>query len=81
MCRAPSTKESLPDFLKWGRVTRHPLVFRGLTGSQRTPGCWGVTGILGKQIFFCHLMDSLSNIWVLYQLFGSNKTWARFGKF
>ena len=36
--RAPRTKETLPDFLKWSRVTRHPLVFRGLTGSQRTPG-------------------------------------------
>ena len=41
--RAPRTKETLPDFLKWSRVTRHPLVFRGLTGSQRTPGFWGVT--------------------------------------
>ena len=36
--RAPRTKETLPDFLKWRRVTRHSLVFRGLTGSQRTPG-------------------------------------------
>ena len=36
--RAPCTKETLPDFLKWFRVTRHPFVFRGLTGSQRTPG-------------------------------------------
>ena len=36
--RAPRTKEILPDCLKWRRVTRHPLVFRGLTGSQRTPG-------------------------------------------
>ena len=36
--RAPRTKETLPDFLKWHRTTRHPLVFRGLTGSQRTPG-------------------------------------------
>ena len=35
---APRTKETLPDFLKWLRVTRHPLVFRGLTSSQRTPG-------------------------------------------
>ena len=43
--RAPRTKETLPDFLKWCRVTRHPLVFRGLTGSQRTPGFWGVTEI------------------------------------
>ena len=36
--RAPRTKETLPDFHEWRRVTRHPLVFRGLTGSQRTPG-------------------------------------------
>ena len=43
--RAPRTKETLPDFLKWCRVTRRPLVFRGLTGSQRTPGDWGVTDI------------------------------------
>ena len=41
--RAPCTKETLPDFLKWHRVTRHPLAFYGLTGSQRTPGFWGVT--------------------------------------
>ena len=39
--RAPRTKETLPDFLKWRRVTRHPLVFRELTGSQRTPGFGG----------------------------------------
>ena len=36
--RAPRTKETLPDFLKWRRVTRPPLAFRGLTGCQRTPG-------------------------------------------
>ena len=36
--RAPRTKETLPDFLKWRRVPRHPLVIRGLMGSQRTPG-------------------------------------------
>ena len=41
--RAPRTKETLPDFLKWRRVTRPPLVFRGLMGSQRTLGFWGVT--------------------------------------
>ena len=41
--RAPRTKETLPYFLKWRRVTRPPLVFRGLTGSQRTPGFLGVT--------------------------------------
>ena len=36
--RAPRIKETLPDCLKWCQVTRYPLVFRGLTGSQRTPG-------------------------------------------
>ena len=36
--RAPRTKETLPDFHEWRRVTRHPLVFHELTGSQRTPG-------------------------------------------
>ena len=36
--RAPRTKETLPDFHEWRRITRHPLLFRGLTGSQRTPG-------------------------------------------
>ena len=43
--RTPRTKETLPNFLKWCRVTRPPLVFRRLTGSQRTPGFWGVTNI------------------------------------
>ena len=41
--RAPRTKETLPDFRKWCRVTRHPRVFHGLTGSQRTPRFYGVT--------------------------------------
>ena len=41
--RAPRTKETRPDFLKWCRVTRPLLVFRGLTSSQRTPGFWDVT--------------------------------------
>ena len=36
--KALHTKETLSDFLKRRRVTRHPLVFSGLTGSQRTPG-------------------------------------------
>ena len=42
--RAPRTKETLPDFREWCRVTRHPRVFRGLTGCQRTPRFWGITG-------------------------------------
>ena len=41
--RAPSTKETLLDFREWCRVTRHPRVFRRLTGCQRTPGKWDVT--------------------------------------
>ena len=36
--RAPRTNETLSDFLKWHRVTRHPLVFRRLADSQRTSG-------------------------------------------
>ena len=43
--RAPRTKETLPDFREKCRVTRHSRVFRGLTGSQRTPGFWGVTTV------------------------------------
>ena len=41
--RAPGTKETLPDFREKCQVTRHSRVFRGLTGSQRTPRVWGVT--------------------------------------
>ena len=40
--RAPRTKETLLDFREKCRVTRHSRVFCGLTGSQRTPGDWGV---------------------------------------
>ena len=36
--RAPRTKKTLPDFREKCRVLRHSRVFRGLTGSQRTPG-------------------------------------------
>ena len=38
--RAPRTRETLPDFHEWCWVVRHSRVFRGLTGSQRTPGTW-----------------------------------------
>ena len=31
------------DSMEWCRVTRHPQIFRGLTGCQRTPRIWGVT--------------------------------------
>ena len=50
--RAPRTNEALPDFREECRVTRHSRVFRGLTGSQRTPGFWGVTG------FRAHFMSN-----------------------
>ena len=53
--RAPRTKETLLDFLKWSRVTRHPLVFCELTGSQRTPGVWGVTYCIST-ITYLHLL-------------------------
>ena len=40
--RAPRTRETLPDFCELCQVARHSRVFRGLTGSQRTPQFWGV---------------------------------------
>ena len=43
--RVPRTKETLPDFREKWPVTRHSRVFCGLTGSQWTPGFWGVTSI------------------------------------
>ena len=48
MGRAPRTKETLPDFREKCRVTRHSRVFRGLTGSQRTPGFWGVADYVAR---------------------------------
>ena len=39
--RAPRTKETLPDFREKFRVIRLSRVFRGLTGSQQTPGVLG----------------------------------------
>ena len=59
--RAPHTKETLPDFLKWRRVTRHPLVFRGLTGSQRTLG-FGAS----------HLISFIFTTFISYDIFSLN---------
>ena len=39
--RAPRTKETLPDFREWCRVTQHSRVFRGLTGCQRDTSVLG----------------------------------------
>ena len=46
--RFPRTKGTLLDFREKYRVTRHSRVFRGLTGSQRTPRFWDVTDIVFK---------------------------------
>ena len=60
--RAPRTKETLPDFLKWRRVTRHPLVFRWLTGSQRTPRIRGVTFLIATCIFiWCIVVNKIKS--------------------
>ena len=67
--RAPRTKETLPDFLKWRRVTRHPLVFRGLTGSQRTPGFWGVTQLRPKHPYTNTDPGLKSSLWAIHALF------------
>ena len=48
--KAPRTKETLPDFREKYRVTRHSRVFRGLTGSQRTPG-FGASHCLSSSPF------------------------------
>ena len=48
--RAPLSKETLPDFYEWCRVTRHPRIFSGLTGCQRTPGFCAITRLL-KEIY------------------------------
>ena len=48
--RAPCTKETLPDFREKCWVTRHSRVFRGLTGSQRTPGFWGITPVVPMEL-------------------------------
>ena len=50
--RASRTNETLSDFREKCRVARHTRVFRGLTGSQRTPGFWGITGTTLP--FCCH---------------------------
>ena len=64
--RAPRTKETRPNFLKWRRVTRHPLVFHGLTGSQRTPG-------IGASHSGCSKFSKLSFIVKLLHLKVYNK--------
>ena len=62
--RAPRTKETLPDFREKCRVTRHSRVFRGLTGSQRTPG-FGVSHSLVCVEWMDSWHDYLMDMWGL----------------
>ena len=50
--RAPRTKETLPDFHEWCRVTRHPRIFRRLTGCQRTLGFGASQKVVVDPAFF-----------------------------
>ena len=61
--RAPSTKETLPDFREKCRVTRRSRVFRGLMSSQRTPGFWSVTSTFENFIFL--IATTLRNILII----------------
>ena len=61
--KAPRKKETLPDFLKWRRVTRHPRVFRGLTGSQRTLGNGASQDYLKKM---CERLDYSCQLFLIY---------------
>ena len=68
--RAPHTKETLPDFHEWCRVTRHPRVFRRFTGCQRTPGILGVTCLFTTvtPIIFTRIMSLESTKEIRYYL-------------
>ena len=48
--RAPRTKKTLPDFREWCQVTRHPRIFRGLTGCQQDTRFWGVTHAFAVEV-------------------------------
>ena len=60
--RAPRTKEPLLDFREKYRVTRHSRVFRGLMGSQQTPGFWGVTGPIPTCLVYFFQFSNLSHL-------------------
>ena len=54
MGRAPHTKETLPNFRERCRVTGIHKSFRGLTGSQQTPGFWGVTDLASTHLILLY---------------------------
>ena len=69
--RALRTKKTLPDFLKWRRVTRHLLVFRGLTGSQWTPWVLGARAGQGCALVALGLfLARFDSVLFLSQIFG-----------
>ena len=71
--RAPRTKETLPDFHEKCRVARHLRVFRGLTGSQRTPEIWGVTKYLYKvHLIFLYTMSIDHYLTIITSNYGCN---------
>ena len=49
--RAPHTKETLPDFREWCRVTRHSRVFHRLTGCQRDTPVLGCHSLVSEPRF------------------------------
>ena len=57
--KAPRTKESLPYFHEWCRVTRHPLIFLGLTGCQRDTPILGRHKVDQGKGKLCHDKESL----------------------
>ena len=63
--RASSSKETLPDFHEWCRVTRHPRIFRGLIGCQWTTGKWGITTTIYQRVVHRIIYQSMStNIYI-----------------
>ena len=53
--RAPRTKETLPDFLKWRRVTRPPTCIPRVDGKSTDPR------VLGRHIFNLNMTSVVFN--------------------
>ena len=74
--RAPRTKETLPDFREWCRVTRHPRVFHGLTDCQRTPG----NGASQKYFEVLNCSETQKVVFATFMLGGKAEHWWRMEK-
>ena len=59
------------DTVLWYRVTRHPRVFHGLTGCQRTPRFWGVTYFF-RLIYYTNLFIMIPHLKGIIPNFLSN---------